>query len=109
MCSVKCKVLTSRLNLSTTQEIEFLPLFWSSSGSTTLIHLKKKQKKNSGTLTSHHANEEVKLFHGVAEGGADEPDTSQTPTNHDDGTTAKFVDQDAADWTWEQYEKPISY
>lgn len=56
--------------------------------------------KNFLTLTSHHPDEEVKLFHGVAEGGDDEPQPGQTSTKNDDWTTAKFVDQDATDWTW---------
>lgn len=57
-------------------------------------------RKNIVTLTPHHPDEEVKLFHGVAEGGDDEPQTGQTTTNNDDRTTSKFVDQDAANWTW---------
>lgn len=59
-----------------------------------------RSRQNSATLTSHHTDEEVELLHGVAEGGDDEPQPGQAATEHDDWTTAKLVDQDAADWTW---------
>lgn len=54
------------------------------------------------TLTSHHPYEEVELLHCVAEGGSNESRPCQTTTEDDDWSTAKFVHEDTADWTWRE-------